>query len=56
MKIAILSRNPKLYSTNSLKQAAEQAGHEVDVIDYLKCHMNIASMRPSIFLGDKELK
>ena len=31
-------------------------GHEVDIIDYLKCHMNIASMRPSIYLGDKELK
>ena len=56
MKLAILSRNPKLYSTSSLKQAAERAGHEVDVIDYLRCHMNITSMRPSIYLGDKELK
>lgn len=56
MKIAILSRNPRLYSTNSLAVAAEKAGHEVHVIDYLKCHMNIASSGPSIFLGDKELK
>ena len=56
MKLAILSRNPKLYSTSSLKEAAERAGHEVDVIDYLRCHMNITSMRPSIYLGDKELK
>lgn len=56
MKIAILSRNARLYSTRSLKAAAERAGHRVDVIDYLRCHMNIASMRPSIFLGDKELK
>lgn len=55
MKIAILSRNPRLYSTNSLVKAAKAAGHEVRVIDYLKCHMNIASMRPSIFLGDEEL-
>ncbi len=55
MKIAILSRNPRLYSTNSLAQAAKKAGHEVRVIDYLKCHMNIASMRPTIFLGDEEL-
>jgi len=55
MKIAILSRNSKLYSTSSLVSAAERAGHEVHVIDYLKCHMNIVSMRPSIFLGDKEL-
>lgn len=56
MKIAVLSRNSKLYSTSSLVSAAERAGHEVQVIDYLKCHMNIVSMRPSIFLGDKELK
>lgn len=53
MKLAILSRNPKLYSTSSLKEAAERAGHDVDVIDYLRCHMNITSMRPSIYLGDR---
>lgn len=56
MKIAILSRNPKLYSTNSLVEAGKRMGHDIRVIDYLKCHMNIASMRPSIFLGDEELK
>ncbi|MGJ8676730.1 MAG: 30S ribosomal protein S6--L-glutamate ligase [Akkermansiaceae bacterium] len=55
MKIALLSRNPRLYSTASLKAAAEKAGHEVDVIDYLKCHMNITSHRPTIYIGDKEL-
>lgn len=55
MKIAILSSNPNLYSTKSLKAAGQKAGHEIHVIDYLKCHMNIASMRPSIYLGDKEL-
>lgn len=56
MKIGILSLNPRLYSTNSLVKAAEAAGHEVRVIDYLKCHMNIVSSSPSIFLGDEELK
>ncbi|MDG1364461.1 MAG: 30S ribosomal protein S6--L-glutamate ligase [Akkermansiaceae bacterium] len=56
MKIGILSLNPRLYSTNSLVKAAEAAGHEVRVIDYLKCHMNIVSSSPSIFLGDDELK
>ena len=48
MKIAILSRNRKLYSTRRLVEAAEQKGHEVQVVDVLRCYMNITSMRPSI--------
>ena len=48
MKIAILSRNRKLYSTRRLVEAAEQRGHEVQVIDVLRCYMNITSMCPSI--------
>ncbi|MCG6966581.1 MAG: 30S ribosomal protein S6--L-glutamate ligase [Chromatiaceae bacterium] len=48
MKIAVLSRNPKLYSTRRLVEAAVQRGHEVRVLDVLRCYMNITSMRPSI--------
>jgi ribosomal protein S6--L-glutamate ligase len=55
VKIGILSRNRKLYSTRRLVEAAQERGHEVRVIDYLKCHMNIATHRPTIFLGDEEL-
>ncbi|GAA5496710.1 SSU ribosomal protein S6P modification protein [Rubritalea squalenifaciens DSM 18772] len=55
MKIAILSRNKRLYSTNSLYEAALRRGHEVKVIDYLRCYMNIASHRPTIYLGEEEL-
>ena len=55
MKIGILSRNKKLYSTQSLLDSAQRRGHDVRVIDYSKCHMNITSMRPSIYLGDEEL-
>lgn len=54
-KIAILSRNRNLYSTRRLAEAAQARGHEVRVIDYLKCHMNIATHRPSIFLGEEDL-
>jgi len=56
MKIAVLSRNGALYSTKRLMEAGEQRGHEMRRIDYLRCHMNIATMRPSIYLGDEELK
>ena len=48
MKIVILSRNAKLYSTRRLIESAEQRGHEVRVLDVLRCYMNITSMRPSI--------
>jgi ribosomal protein S6--L-glutamate ligase len=48
MKIAILSRNPKLYSTRRLVEAAKARGHEVRVLDVLRCYMNITSNRPSI--------
>ncbi len=48
MKIAVLSRNRKLYSTRRLVEAAEARGHEVMVIDVLRCYMNITSHRPSI--------
>jgi len=54
MNIAILSRNPKLYSTRRLVEAAKERGHEVRVLDHLRCYMNITSMRPSIrYKGEK---
>ncbi|MDF2437658.1 MAG: alpha-L-glutamate ligase [Bacteroidota bacterium] len=55
MKIAILSRGPKLYSTRRLVEAAEQRGHEVVVIDHLKCVLVIEKGNPHIFLGGKEI-
>lgn len=48
MKIAILSRNKQLYSTQRLVEAAEARGHEVHVIDALRCYMNITSHNPEI--------
>ncbi|KAA0695110.1 30S ribosomal protein S6--L-glutamate ligase [Halopseudomonas laoshanensis] len=48
MKIAILSRNPNLYSTRRLVEAGRERGHEVRVIDTLRAYMNIASHKPSI--------
>jgi len=55
MKIAILSRNPKLYSTRRLVEAAQQRGHEVRVLDVLRCYMNITSLRPSIHYKGEDL-
>lgn len=41
MNVAILSRNPNLYSTKRLVEAAEQKGWNVQVVDYLKCSVEI---------------
>jgi ribosomal protein S6--L-glutamate ligase len=48
MNIAMLARNPRLYSHKRLVEAAEQRGHEIRVIDTLKVYMNITSHRPEI--------
>ncbi len=55
MKIAILSRNPNLYSTRRLAEAVVARGHEVKVIDTLLCYMTIASQRPTIHYKGEEL-
>jgi len=55
MKIAVLSRNRKLYSTQRLIEAAEERGHEVHVFDVLRCYMNIATMRPEIHYKGENL-
>lgn len=55
MRVAILSRNTKLYSTRRLVEAAEQRGHDVHVLDHLKCYMDIASHDPAIHYRGKEL-
>jgi ribosomal protein S6--L-glutamate ligase len=53
VNILILSRGPKLYSTRRLVEAAGDAGHEVRVVDYTRCYMNITAHRPSvIFKGE----
>ena len=48
MRIAILSRGPKLYSTRRLVEAGQALGHEVDVIDTLHCYMDITSSKPAV--------
>ena len=53
MKIAILSRNKRLYSTRRMVQAGEDLGHEMHVIDTLRCYMSMVSHKPEIhFKGE----
>ena len=53
MKIAIMSRSRKIYSTRRLLEAAGERGHDTKVVDTLRCYMNIASHRPALhYRGD----
>ncbi len=56
MKVGILSRGPELYSTKRLVEAAEARGHKVQVIDPLKCFMNINSVDNEIHYNDEILE
>ena len=55
MRIAILSRNPRLYSTRRLVEAGIAKGHQVDVIDTMHCYMDITSNKPSVRYQGKPL-
>ncbi|MEO9485271.1 MAG: 30S ribosomal protein S6--L-glutamate ligase [Ekhidna sp.] len=55
MKIAVLSRNPKLYSTRRLLEAIEQKGHEGRIIDHLKCDIIMEDSGPSIYTDGEKL-
>lgn len=55
MKIAILSRRSQLYSTRRLAEEATKRGHDVKIIDTLRCYMNITSKNPSIHYKGKIL-
>ena len=55
MKIAMLARNADLYTHKRLKEAAEQRGHTLDIINTLRCYMNIASRRPEVYYNGEKL-
>lgn len=55
MKIAMMARNPKLYSHRRLIEAAEERGHSLDIINTLRVTMNITSRRPELFYNSEKL-
>ncbi len=55
MRIAVLSRNRKLYSTRRLVEAGEARGHEIRVLDTLKCYMDVTTHRPSVHYKGEQL-
>lgn len=55
MNIVILSRNANLYSTNRLVEEGEHRGHQMEVIDPLKCDIIIEKEKPTIYYKDRYL-
>jgi len=55
MKLAMLARNPNLYSHRRIVAAARARGHQVDVINTLHVHMNITSSKPTLWHGGRVL-
>ncbi|MGH8307351.1 MAG: 30S ribosomal protein S6--L-glutamate ligase [Gammaproteobacteria bacterium] len=56
MKIAVLSRNTRLYSTKRLIEAGLKHGHDMYVIDPLRCYMNISAHNPEIHYKGRKLE
>ncbi|MEG3436189.1 30S ribosomal protein S6--L-glutamate ligase [Pannus brasiliensis CCIBt3594] len=56
MKIAILSQDASIFSTKRLQEAGERRGHEIRVINYLRCYLNIASREATILYNGKNLE
>jgi len=55
LKIAILSRSPKSYSTQRLKQAAAEQGHTARVLDTLRFSIELREGEPDLFFKSKQL-
>jgi len=55
MKLAILSRGPRCYSTRRLREAAVQRGHKVLVLDTLKFAIDLERGAPDLYFRQKQL-
>ena len=55
MRIVMLARNHNLYTHRRLQEAAVARGHELDMVNTLRCYMNIASRRPYVYYNGERL-
>ncbi|NDE15479.1 30S ribosomal protein S6--L-glutamate ligase [bacterium] len=52
-RIAILSQDPTLFSTRRLREAAEEQGHDVKLMNYMRCTIHVRANAPQIsYQGD----
>ena len=55
MKVVILSRNKKLYSTQRLIEEGEKKGYSIEVIDPLECILELEKKKPGIYVKGRFL-
>ncbi len=55
MKLAILSCSPQAYSTRRLREAAEQRGHKVKILNTLKFAIDLERGSPDLYYRQKQL-
>jgi ribosomal protein S6--L-glutamate ligase len=56
MKIVVLSRRESLYSTRRIVEAGKELGHEMVVVDHLKCNIELEKKNPKIFYNGEYLE
>src|SRR5215475_3881873 len=56
MKIALLARNPHLYSHRRIVEAARARGHDIEVLNTLRVSINITSRRPMLYYRKRRLE
>lgn len=55
MQLALMCQNAALYSHRRLVEAARARGHEIDIVNHVRCYINITSNRPSVSYQGREL-
>lgn len=55
MKLALMCQQPELYSHQRLLAAAKARGHEIDVVNHVKCYINITSNSPGVRYHGRDL-
>lgn len=55
LHVAVLTREPNNYSSQRLKEAGEERGHSVELIDTRRCYLNIQSHAPEVHYEGKAL-
>jgi ribosomal protein S6--L-glutamate ligase len=55
MKLAILSRSPRCYSTRRLREAGQQRGHSVRVLNTLNFAIDLQEGAPDLYFRSKRL-
>ncbi len=56
MKIAVMCRNADLYSHRRLLEAGKERGHDMEVVNHIKCYINISAHRPAIHYEGRKLE